>query len=198
MDVYREFSTTGTRGKIKVTRIFTKLPEYLILLLLTLSSSCVHGYLSSYEYNEFATVEEISAQFEVEALKRGVILDSSNYTKIQLDWGFEKLSPEVRDALAFCNSDNEIHINAKMWNYDRNDSREMVLFHELGHCMLGREHREDLIDEDKPNQRPVSIMYPRRSILSISTYRKYRTEYLDELFGQKCDFTCHYTRKLVK
>lgn len=59
--------------------------------------------------------------------------------------------------------------------------REALVFHELGHSVLGRVHR----DERLPNRSPASIMFPKTGF----GYRLYgeetlgrRTYYVDELF----------------
>lgn len=36
-----------------------------------------------------------------------------------------------------------IRIDQSFWDRAPNLTREMVIFHELGHCLLGRSHRED-------------------------------------------------------
>lgn len=53
--------------------------------------------------------------------------------------------------------------------------REELIFHELGHCILNRDH-EELKDEHGP----ISIMYP--YTLGESTYAPMRDRYITELF----------------
>jgi len=73
----------------------------------------------------------------------------------------------------------EITIDQTFWNRSNVDLREMIIFHELGHCYLNRGHREDAHE----NGRCVSIM---RSGLGdcFDFYNGItREQYLDELFG---------------
>jgi len=54
---------------------------------------------------------------------------------------------------------NLILMNKNIWSTKSEFSRKMVIFHELGHCVLGRKHNEEMIKEDNWDI-PVSIMYP--------------------------------------
>ena len=59
------------------------------------------------------------------------------------------------------------------------DSREVLIYHELGHCRLGRGH-----DNSKENNargaKELSILNER--LISGDQYKRYRNEYLTELF----------------
>jgi len=62
-------------------------------------------------------------------------------------------------------------------------SREVLIFHELGHCVLGRDHNLLIKGEV-----PASIMFP--IVFSATTYTIHRDEYIMELFGPKKPKTC--------
>ena len=68
--------------------------------------------------------------------------------------------------------------NRPCWDVDETD-REAVVFHELGHALLGREHKDDLL----PNGLRASIMYSGniRGLYSGSRQNR-RQYYIDELF----------------
>lgn len=75
---------------------------------------------------------------------------------------------------------NMIIVDQKFWN--RSDitdiQRTELLFHELGHCILGRKH-----DTRLSNNLPESLMYPH--LVSMSYFPMYRANesyYFDELF----------------
>ena len=73
---------------------------------------------------------------------------------------------------------NHVIIDAAFWTEASDRYREFVVFHELGHCDLGRDHREDAYS----NGACQSIM---RSGLGecIDNYNPFTREtYLDELF----------------
>jgi hypothetical protein len=71
----------------------------------------------------------------------------------------------------------EIELNADNWSSYSNSQQELIMFHELGHCVLHREHNPYLRRED---ERPESIMYP--TLMSQSDYEEHRATYLSELF----------------
>lgn len=61
-----------------------------------------------------------------------------------------------------------------MWPLHSAIEKEELVFHELGHCVLDRDHLTT-----KVKNWPISIMYPYDSIM---TYNYYRDQYLKELF----------------
>jgi len=67
--------------------------------------------------------------------------------------------------------DGNILIDKNFW-YDANDAeRHVLLFHELGHCVLGRKH----------NNNHMSIMYPMVNV-PAEYYDVDKSEMLEELF----------------
>ncbi len=75
--------------------------------------------------------------------------------------------------------DNHIIIDLSFWKSDVSDyTREMVVFHELGHCYLNRGHREDA----HPNGACVSVMRSGAGSCFDNYREETRKEYLDELF----------------
>lgn len=69
-----------------------------------------------------------------------------------------------------------IMINEEEWQYMRDAKRELLMFHELGHCALGRYHRNTAT----PLNIPVSIMTT--YIMDSDTYIQNKEYYMDELF----------------
>ncbi len=69
-----------------------------------------------------------------------------------------------------------ILIKEEYWDRADSVSREMLMFHELGHCILDLPHNL----ATRPNGDPVSLMYP--TIFESSTYYDNHEPYLDELF----------------
>lgn len=74
----------------------------------------------------------------------------------------------------------EIQINRKNYGRSRTEA-EMVLFHELGHCELMREHTEQLTQTKDGRVMPYSLMYP--TIFVASDYMRYHEHYIIELFS---------------
>lgn len=76
----------------------------------------------------------------------------------------------------------KIRINRKYWSNDLaydNARREMLMFHELGHCILNRDHNEEV----NIYGHPLSIMYP--SVFSHNSYISNYSMYINELFLAK-------------
>lgn len=74
------------------------------------------------------------------------------------------------------NATNRIEVLRVWWQFALDSEREVLMLHELGHCVLGRGHTETYT-----NGQPSSIMYP--SVLSGYQYESNREQYLQEYFG---------------
>lgn len=71
---------------------------------------------------------------------------------------------------------NEIILDENKWKHLSESSREALLLHEFGHCVMNREH-----NDEKERGRPKSLM---NSILvDGSTFETYKETYLQELFS---------------
>lgn len=70
-------------------------------------------------------------------------------------------------------------INSLHWSTLGEEEKEQLVFHELGHCALNRQHREDL----NPDGSPVSIMY-HQMFGYLLQYSVNKQTYIKELFGR--------------
>ncbi|MFT5905898.1 MAG: hypothetical protein ACI9E1_001503 [Cryomorphaceae bacterium] len=106
--------------------------------------------------------QPIVDRFVIEANKRNV---SVNLDGLDIQYGI------IDDAFGLClslgNVTKEILIAVDLRNAPDDFKSEIVL-HELGHCVLGRDHSDD----------PTSIMHA-----TIIIGQPWRTEVLDELFS---------------
>ncbi len=115
--------------------------------------------------------------------------------------------PEGGDDLAYCTwGDNQTpRVQIVQWFWDQTgpntggDSdtlRELVVFHELGHCVLFRPHRNDTFQMSIPGvtgnapstaQYPYSIMYYEvdQMLVNTSYYEQNRENYMQELFQRE-------------
>lgn len=88
------------------------------------------------------------------------------------------------DVVGQCNynSDrpNRVTIDLGFWRRASSFDREMVVFHELGHCVLGLGHTDDA----NPDGTCVSIMHSGLGDCELDYNDVNRTTYLDELFSQ--------------
>ena len=69
-----------------------------------------------------------------------------------------------------------IKIDRDYWNKASQYKRINLIFHELGHCVLGRDH----VEWKTPNECPPSFMH--NSIVSNYCLKKYYKNYLKEMF----------------
>ena len=69
-------------------------------------------------------------------------------------------------------------INTAYWEYESDTFKKVVVFHELGHCVLWRPH---VLTYLGPNNNITSIMYPSINT-DISVYADNWAYYMHELF----------------
>lgn len=77
----------------------------------------------------------------------------------------------------------KITLNKKIWENASNFRRKVMLYHELGHCLLYREHNNNLMPV---TYYPESIMYPETAGNNSPELRYMLNNwdyYLDELFN---------------
>jgi len=75
---------------------------------------------------------------------------------------------------------SHVEINREAWRTASEATREMMLFHELGHCLLGRSH-SDGVAKLKSATIPSSVMATHG--VSGLIYQKFQDYYLNELFN---------------
>ena len=115
-------------------------------------------------------------RFSDEADLRGVAVDLSTSN---IEAFVQTVFPNSVAGQCQRNTDrpSQIIIDVQSWN-ERNDTeKEFLIFHELGHCILDREHRDDTDNSGKC----LSIMHSVEGICR-NEYESQRKEYLDELF----------------
>lgn len=75
----------------------------------------------------------------------------------------------------------DVEIDLSYWKEIDDLTKEEIVFHELGHCVLNRDHDETLIETSKYSQRiPNSIMYPYAFGYTMF-YEEFREHYINEL-----------------
>ncbi len=115
-------------------------------------------------------------RFEAEAAERGFTIDLNSG---ELTGRINELDGE--NVAGQCNYHsffpNRITIDSDFWDRASDAAREMVVFHELGHCELARGHREDA------NGRGLCLSIMRSGTGDCRVfYNTNREAYLDELF----------------
>jgi len=79
----------------------------------------------------------------------------------------------------------EVIIRESWWNGASEEYRESLLFHELGHCRLDRDHIDDAVMTSSNRSYKISLMSS--IIVGPGDYSQYKSEYLTELFSQNTD-----------
>ncbi len=115
--------------------------------------------------------------FEQAAQDRGIQLSTAF---LEIDASIGNIDEE--DVIGECwygsHGPNEIRIDREFWSNASTLDREFVVFHELGHCYLDRDHTEAIT----ANGTCVSIMASGTGSCRNRYGRATRDSYLDELF----------------
>ncbi len=98
-----------------------------------------------------------------------------------------------------CVNHDHVILSRKFWDEQDETGKMLLVYHELGHCLLGREHRTDSYDRGEICDRldadgkctdrvdyakPKSIMYPSMPAQSVvKADADYQKALVDELFN---------------
>ncbi len=105
-----------------------------------------------------------------------------NYSMILADLG-----SEATGIVGECDTETKrMRFDRVYWNEANDQQREVVVFHELGHCVLNRPHTKASIAGPNNTAVPASIMYPQ--VLDTDLYKKNRDYYCQELIANKQSF----------
>lgn len=179
--------------------------QILTILLLSLINSCTAcvtmKLTTGYHYGTDPKIDSEVApyllEFMDEAHKRYVYPDGSDLV-IQI------LPMNQHPIVGKCFYANGIEgpyimLDQKFWSYSSDTSRKILVFHELGHCLLLRDHSEaffkpknldagpyrtldlrNIFHMMKEDEIPDSIMYP--YVLDADEFNNNKSHYMDELF----------------
>lgn len=143
-------------------------------LLCVMLSSCAQEIPRRFQVP--ASVMPYIIEFELQATLHG--------KNIKIDDLIVKIKPEIasNSAVGLCyysanGSTPEIHLLEWYWNLASDIHRENLVFHELGHCILGRKHDNDIGLSGVPE----SIM--NYYLIAPHQYETNRAILLQELFG---------------
>jgi len=162
------------RGIIHIGQHFSQ-AMFLCLFILLSGISC--GKDESVDLFVDSSLQEYFDRFAEEAALRNVTVD---YTASRVS-GYIRLitTPNVIGQCAHDADQPNTVIIDKIYFDSANDlNREFLVFHELGHCVLNREHLDDA--DDKGNC--ISIMTSGTGLCQINYNASTRKALLDELF----------------
>lgn len=108
--------------------------------------------------------------FKAEGLKRGKTVEV-NFSVVLVD------SLESQNYGGICNSEG-VQILKSLWNDSSSNTKEALIYHELGHCALGRQHSETR----RTDGFPESVMVANWSSASFAIQYLSMSAYWDELF----------------
>ncbi len=128
-------------------------------------------------HSDVAVLHDFLSTFELEAASRGFRI---NLDELDIDVVIEEIDDDnVAGTCQYSpNRPNLVTIDRSFWDSASDIWREMVVFHELGHCVLGRGHREDM-DE---NGSCLSIIQSGLGTCILRYNQVNRDYYIDELF----------------
>ena len=155
---------------------------------------CIVIVFSCNKENAFSPVYNVPAEFEPyvqsfisEAAMRGHSMSINNLI-IQYDSTLSNLYCAKSNVISAENNVQKIiSVNPNLKCWQNSQQLETLFFHEMGHCILGRQHDNSIM----PKGYPRSIMYPNDiSLYSPCVYQTgdscnklyRRTYYIDELF----------------
>ena len=145
---------------------------YILLVIITLC-----GCSKQFDNDIETELQVHFDNFVVEAEANGVAISLD-----EIDIGAYLENIETRGTLGQCKSysdgSKQVAIDLPFWNRASDLEREYVVFHELGHCILGREHS----DEKDANGICMSIMQSGDNDCSGIYTSENRNSLLNELF----------------
>lgn len=120
------------------------------------------------------------ARFEEEAQNRGFVFDLRALT---ITGVIEEIDEDgvAGQCNYFSHQPNHVTIDLEFWNRASDRGREFVVFHELGHCVLARDHREAAFS----NGTCRSIMRSGVEDCRDNYSRVTRSDYLNELYDPR-------------
>lgn len=79
----------------------------------------------------------------------------------------------------YSNGDKEIIIRKDWWDRVSEEARQLMIFHELGHCVLDRDHKND---KGYYQGREINLSIMSAVLMPVFDYKSFKEEYYYELF----------------
>jgi hypothetical protein len=109
---------------------------------------------------------------------------------LPINFSHEVKGDTAAQCIFYFNGSREILVNQYSWEHSLiESSRETAIFHELGHCMLGRiDHIDDVIPYHDDPKSPERVIFVPKSIMNsnafILFYMVNKPYYMAELFSR--------------
>jgi hypothetical protein len=166
---------------------------FLWMLLVSCSSFEEQAQLGEVIYNVGKVFPFTKNYRRIDDELKPYIKDFEDFYKVRIDFRVKFASQHDQDAMldaaAVCEFDylaasKSIMINRDAWNTLTEPTRLAIIYHELGHCVYFRDHRETLMPDTKDtpfDQVPDSLMFPYVSPEWDPIYIEYWDYYREEL-----------------
>lgn len=142
---------------------------------------CSKSVYSYVEPNNF-DISKYSNRFLQYARLNGINIDPS---MVSIKFNPSLTMTNGTFIVGYCvDTTKEIYLNSDWWNYSGypNIMREMIIFHEMSHCFLGRKHDTNMYyDPNKNVNIPLTLMYP--DVFDYHLYADNYNYYVNELFN---------------
>ncbi len=116
-----------------------------------------------------------------------IFADEAALRGIEVDYDARRIEGLLQDILdsnvkgqCFRNEEkpNKVIVDVNYWDEANEAEKEFIIFHELGHCFLNREH----LDDSEPDGTCLSIMHSNPLACHFVLTSENRKDYLNELF----------------
>ena len=152
--------------------------KYSFIIVLSLSAMVIS--MSCSEEDILETDAELLPYFEIfrkEAALRGFDVD---YEAARIEGLIQDIPNTTIQGQCFRNEEKprKVIIDINYWENADELDKQFIIFHELGHCFLERNH----LDTSRPDGLCTSIMHSNPSACNFQFTSLTRDEYIDELF----------------
>lgn len=144
-----------------------------IMFMCILWISCEESPMTAFEKE----IETFYKVFEEEAYNRGVDLSIDEFD-LHTELTFIDDSNTIGFCRIYADGDQEIVLDQVYWDNASDNEKEYLLFHELGHCVLGRDHN----NSENEMGTCTSIMQSGTGACNLRYNEFNRSSLLDELF----------------
>lgn len=150
-----------------------------ILLIVLFFSACEEGQENFTVVENFIDddLQQYFDSFKEEAAKFDIAID---YEEMRIDGYLREIRERgvAGQCQTFEGGLNAVIISPSYWETINSTQREFLIYHELGHCALDREH----LDESSSNGACKSIMTSGSNVCRLNYNSRTKEDYLEELF----------------
>ena len=156
---------------------------FVSVLSVTISLSCEKDAKPIFKINLDTVFQPYMDKFFSEAKKRNIILNTITSKPLTIKFGASS-SPEIPGFCEYEVNERVITIDSVIWKGLSNANKELVFFHELGHCFLDRfDHTNDFLNNF---ERKSMMSGLKDGVVASPTSGDYeglkQKYYIDELF----------------